>query len=104
VHTFYGTSDDGMRIYIDNTLLVNDWQPEPETTGLGKLLYLFFLVFIFILHSGTYTLVAGQSYQFAVEYFEDTGGAIAIVSWSSACLPEEVIPASQLTYTPFNIC
>jgi hypothetical protein len=47
-------------------------------------------------NSGTISLAAGQQYTITMEYFENTGGAVAQLSWSSASQPKQIIPQSQL--------
>ncbi|MEN9614131.1 MAG: hypothetical protein RLZZ347_438 [Candidatus Parcubacteria bacterium] len=68
-YEFSVTIDDGMRVYVDNTLIMDNWSP----------------------HGGqTYTrqryLSAGP-HEIKVEYFEEGGGATAVFSYSSIDTP-----------------
>jgi hypothetical protein len=46
--------------------------------------------------SGTIALTAGQKYDLKMEYFENSGGAVAKLLWSSASTTKAVIPQNQL--------
>eukprot|EP00026_Physarum_polycephalum_P002887 Phypoly_transcript_02896.p1 GENE.Phypoly_transcript_02896~~Phypoly_transcript_02896.p1 ORF type:complete len:866 (+),score=110.51 Phypoly_transcript_02896:306-2600(+) len=79
VYTFYASADDGVRLYVNNVLLINEWIAEPLTEW-----------------KATMTLTAGQKYNIIVEYLEQSGGAEVILSWSSSCQTKQVIPQHQL--------
>jgi len=78
-YTFYTTTDDGVRLWVDNTLIVDKWVDQGPTEW-----------------SGTISLTAGTKYDIKMEYYENTGGAAAQLRWSSASQAKEIIPASQL--------
>jgi hypothetical protein len=78
-YTFYTTTDDGARLWVDGKLLVNRWQAQAATTA-----------------SGTIALTANQSYDLVMEYFQATSADVARLSWSSAHQPQEIIPSSRL--------
>ncbi|MCG8332405.1 MAG: PQQ-dependent sugar dehydrogenase [Chitinophagales bacterium] len=78
-YTFYVTSDDGIRLWVDGNLLIDQWVPQsPFET------------------SGTIFLQAGQRYDIRLEYFEDGGGAVCELRWSSLRTPKAIIPKLQL--------
>jgi hypothetical protein len=79
LYTFYTVSDDGVRLWIDGQLVIDNWTDHAATED-----------------SGTITLVAGQSYSLKMEYYEHTGGAVAKLSWSSSSQPKGTILASQM--------
>jgi glucose/arabinose dehydrogenase len=79
-HTFYTMSDDGVRLWINNVLIVNNWTDHPPTEN-----------------SGTISLTANQVYDVRMEFYENAGGAVAKLLWSAPGLAKEVIPAGQLT-------
>jgi glucose/arabinose dehydrogenase len=81
-YTFYTTSDDGVRLWVNGQLLVDNWTNHAPTEN-----------------SGTITLVAGQRYDIRMEYFENGGRAVAKLSWGSASTPKAIIPQSQLYAT-----
>ena len=78
-YTFCTNTDDGVRLWVDNKLLIDRWVTQSPTE-----------------YRGTIKLEAGRKYPIKMEYFEDTGGAMARLAWSSAGQPREVIPAARL--------
>lgn len=78
-YTFYTTTDDGVRLYVNNQLIIDHWVNQSGVTW-----------------SGTIALTAGQFYEIRMEYYENAGDASARLEWESATQPREVIPASQL--------
>ena len=81
-YTFYTLSDDGVRLWVNGSKLVDNWVNQSATEK-----------------SGTIALVAGQKYDIVLEYFENTGEAVTKLYWSGAGTPKQIIPASQL-FTP----
>jgi hypothetical protein len=80
-HTFYTVSDDGVRLWINGALVINNWTDHPPTEN-----------------SGTLYLDAGQTVDIKMEFYENAGGAQAKLLWSAPGLPKEVVPASQLSH------
>jgi hypothetical protein len=79
-YTFSTTTDDGVLLYVNGQLLVNEWVPQSPTTW-----------------SGTIALVAQQRYNITMDYFQAGGGAEAYLFWSSPSTgPMTIIPESQL--------
>jgi len=78
-YTFYTTSDDGVRLWVDGKQLINDWTDHAPRGDAGAIV-----------------MVAGQKYDVKMEYYENTGGAVAKLAWSSAHQAQEIIPQSQL--------
>jgi len=78
-YTFYTYSDDGVRLWVNDQPLIDDWTRDEPTEN-----------------SGTIALEAGQPYAIRLEHFENGGGALIQLSWSSARQPKEIIPQSQL--------
>ncbi len=78
-YTIYTVSDDGIRVWVDDQLVVDSWIDQAATE-----------------HSGTIALQAGQRYEIDIEYYENGGGAVARLLWSSASQPKLVVSASQL--------
>jgi len=81
-HTFFTTSNDGVRLWVNNQLVINNWTRHATTVNSGRI-----------------DLVAGQRYDIRMEYFEDTGSAVARLEWQTATVPRQVIPTSQLFST-----
>ena len=78
-YTFYGTSDDGMRLWVDGQMLINAWVDQAPTT-----------------YQGSIALKAQQLYDIQIDYYQNGGGAVAEMAWSSPSTPQEIIPESQL--------
>jgi hypothetical protein len=78
-YTFYITSDDGIRLWVDDVLLINKWVNQGSTERIA-----------------TVKLNADQKYKIKVEYFENTLSALVQLSWSSTTLKKEIIPQSFL--------
>lgn len=77
-YTFHVNSDDGARLWVNGQLLVDRW-----ATGASEA-------------SGSTVLSSASPVDILLHYFEQTGNASAILSWSSESLFKEVIPAGQL--------
>jgi endoglucanase len=78
-YTFYTTSDDGVRLWVNGVQVINNWTDHGPTEN-----------------SGTISLTANQKYSITMEYYENGGGAVAKLSWSSASQPKQIIPQTQL--------
>jgi hypothetical protein len=78
-YTFTTTSDDGIRLWVNGVQVVNNWTDHAPTDN-----------------SGTIALTAGQKYDLKLEYYENGGGAVAKLLWSSPSTSKQVIPQSQL--------
>jgi hypothetical protein len=78
-YTFYTTSDDGVRLWVNGQLVINNFTDHGPTEN-----------------SGTITLTQGQKYDLKLEYYEAGGGATATLSWSSSSQPKQVIPKARL--------
>ena len=73
--TFTARADDGIRVFLDGTLIIDGWKDQPATT-----------------YTATRTVTAG-THEVKVEYYEKGGDAVAQVSWTGATAP----PAPGLT-------
>jgi hypothetical protein len=82
-YTFYVTSDDGERLYVNGSLLVDKWVNQGDTTW-----------------TGTIDLNAGQTVPIIYETFENTDGATARLEWMVPGGSQTVIPSSALSYNP----
>ena len=77
-HTF---TNDGVRLWINDQLLINHWVDQPD--GLEW--------------SNVIDLVAGRKYNVRMEYFDDSGNAEARLMWQIPnTMPKQVIPATAL--------
>jgi len=79
-YTFYTMSDDGVRLWIDGQLLVDNWTSHSATEN-----------------KGTIDLMAGQVYSLEMEYYEDLDDAVAELRWKSPRTPRQLIPQGALS-------
>ena len=77
--TFQTTSDDGVRLWVDGQLIIDNWQDQGPTSRTGNI-----------------TLQADQQYEIWMEYYNGGGAGRIELVWSSATQPEEVIPETAL--------
>ncbi|MGH7968171.1 MAG: PA14 domain-containing protein, partial [Limisphaerales bacterium] len=79
-YTFSTYSDAGVRLWLNGQLLLNKWANQSPTTWTAAL-----------------PLVAQQRYNLTFEYFyQNQGGPVVALSWSSPSTPQQIIPQSQL--------
>ena len=78
-YTFYTVSDDGVRLWVNNVQVINQWTDHSPTE-----------------HTGTINLTAGQRYPIRMEFYENGGGATARLLWSHASIAKAVVPANRL--------
>jgi len=81
-YTFHTSSDDGVRLWVNGQLLINNWTLHGQAEDYGAI-----------------ALTAGQKYDIRMEYYEYTGNAVAILSWAYSGQSDTVIPQSAL-YSP----
>jgi hypothetical protein len=78
-YTFITTSDDGVRLWVNNQLLINQWVDQGTTQ-----------------HQGTIALTAGVPVDIRLEYYENSWGATIRLEWQSASQAREIIAKEQL--------
>ena len=80
-YTFTTRTDDGVRLWVNGQLVVDSWIPQGPTE-----------------HTNIIALTANTKYPIMMEYYEQTGGAVAQLSWSTAGggVVKEIVPQSQL--------
>ncbi|MFO8008227.1 MAG: PA14 domain-containing protein, partial [Candidatus Brocadiia bacterium] len=81
-YTFKTLSDDGVRLWVDGQQVIDNWTDHGPTED-----------------TGTISLSAGTKYDVQLDYYENAGGAVIELYWSSASQTEEIIPQSQLYST-----
>ncbi|HED15945.1 MAG TPA: hypothetical protein ENI64_03875, partial [Gammaproteobacteria bacterium] len=78
-YTFYSSTDDGVRLWIDGQLVIDQWTDQSVTE-----------------YAGTINLTAGNKYPIVMEYYENTGDAVAKLYWSSTSLPKTIVATKSL--------
>ncbi len=83
-YMFSVSSDDGCRLWLGDSLLIDKWVPQSTTQ-----------------YSAAVSLKAGQKYRIRLEYLEVGGGANVQMLWSSPHQTREVVPKRQLYAPPY---
>ena len=78
-YTFHTQSDDGVRLWVNNEQIIDNWTDHSNTHD-----------------SGDIALTAGQRYEIKLEFYEAGGGAVCQLSWSTPSLTRETIPSQYL--------
>jgi glucose/arabinose dehydrogenase len=73
-HLFTARSDDGIRVWIDGTLLIDAWRDQSPTT-----------------YTASRTLSAG-AHDVRVEWYERGGGAVAQLDWTAQAAGDAPVP------------
>ena len=85
-YTFNVQVDDGVRLYVDGQLIIDEWQDQVAT------------------HTGQIALQGGIRQDIRMEYYENQGAAQMSLRWSSPSQAFEVVPQTQLySDPPFNL-
>jgi fibronectin type 3 domain-containing protein len=79
-YTFYTTSDDGVRLFVNGEPVIDNFTDHAPTENA----------------SPPIVLAAGQTYPIRMEFYENGGGAVAQLRWSSTRTPKGFIPQSAL--------
>ncbi len=78
-YTFYIKSDDGIKFWLNNQLLMNAWYDHGPVEFVT-----------------TYTLTQDAKVPIKLEYYENSGGALIKMSWSGPGVAKQVIPQAFL--------
>ena len=78
-YTFYTTSDDGVKLWVNGQLIIDKWVNQGPTEW-----------------TGTISMTAGQKVPIKLEYYENGGGAMAKLSWSGPGVGKQIVPQSNL--------
>lgn len=85
-HTFITLSDDGVRLWVNGRLLIDNWTTHTSTRN-----------------TGTITLQQGERYDIRLEFFENAGAATITLSWSAPGVAEQIIPTARLYPRDLNV-
>ncbi len=78
-YTLSDTADDGTRLFVNGQELVNAWVDEAATT-----------------YTVSIPMAAQQLYNIELDYYQNGGGAVEQLAWSSPSTPSAIVPQSQL--------
>jgi len=77
--TFYATSEQGVRLWLDDQLIIDEWSNTVPATFHTKI-----------------KLKAGQLYRLQMEYYQDNAINTSQIQWSSPTIPKQTVPDKQL--------
>jgi len=80
VYRLWTRSDDGVRLFVDGQLVIDNWTPHAPTVD-----------------EASVPLRANVPVPVMLEYFEQTGGALIELGWESLQQGEETIPADRMS-------
>lgn len=78
-YTFYTNSDDGVRLWVDGNLIIDNWTLHSPTED-----------------SGTAVLTADQPVSIRLEHYESGGSSLIELRWSSASTAKSIVPQGSL--------
>jgi hypothetical protein len=79
-YTFYTNTDDGVKLWVNGRLIVDNWTEHSPTED-----------------KGTIDLAAGQTYSIEMWWYERGGGATAEMRWESPRTPKQIVPQAALS-------
>jgi hypothetical protein len=79
-YTFRTVSDEGVRLWVNGTQLIDSWVTQQSVSRTGTVI----------------NLQAFQRYDIRLEYFEQTGTASVHLYWSSPSQPSQIVPRACL--------
>ncbi len=78
-YTFSTSTDDGLRLYLDGELIIENWTDHGTTDDFSQPI---------TLEPGVYSLM--------MEFYENGGGAVARLFWQTPTVARQIIPAGPL--------
>jgi hypothetical protein len=79
-YNFITAADDGVRLYVNGQLLINDWVDKTNATT----------------KTNSIALTAQQLYNLELDYYQKISNASVALSWSSPSTPLAIVPQTQL--------
>jgi hypothetical protein len=79
IYKFFTVSDDGVRLWVDGKMLIDNWNDHGATENSG------------IIH-----LQAGKRYSIQLEYYEHHFQAVCKLLWESSAVPKQIISRRHL--------
>jgi len=91
IYTFEAVADDGVRLWIDDNLIIDQWQDEKaavEGNVMGKKEV--------PAQDGKINLKAGIKYPVKIKYYEKRQQAVMRLFWSASEIQKQIIPGNNL--------
>jgi len=82
-YTFYTFTDDGVRLWLNDKLVIDNWTDHPPTENEGR-----------------FDLEAGKPVDVRLEWYENRIGAVMRLLWAAENLPKAVVPRTSLRCQP----
>jgi len=79
LYTFETASDDGVRLWVNGRLIIDDWHDHGRTENRGQI-----------------ALTAGRWYAITLEYYDLVSAASVSLSWASPSQGAELVPSDRL--------
>ena len=79
-YSFITAADDGVRLFINGQLLIDDWLDKTSVSS----------------KTNTLSLVAQRLYNIELDYYQKTNNASVSLLWSSPSTPQAIVPQTQL--------
>ena len=79
-YNFITAADDGVRLYVNGQLLINDWVDKTNATA----------------KTNSIALAAQQLYNLELDYYQKISNASVVLSWSSPSTLQAIVPQMQL--------
>jgi len=84
-YTFYTNTNDGVRLWVDGNMIIDKWLDQNTTEW-----------------NGTVVLAVNEKYDIEMQYYENTGDAVAQLKWSSPSQTKQIVPQGRL-FTVFPL-
>lgn len=78
-YTFHAEADDGVRLWVDGQLIIDQWTGQGATE-----------------RTGSVALTAGRPVSIRMDYYDNEVAAVANLSWSSPSQVKEIVPPDVL--------
>lgn len=79
LYTFFGDMDDGVRVWVDDQLIIDRWSYDSNPA------------------QGQISLTAGKEYRVRVDFFDSGGAARANLLWSTPTRPRDIVSPLYVT-------
>ena len=84
-YTFYTVTDDGVRLWVNGSKIVDSWVDQAPTE-----------------HTGAVSLATGVKCPITMEFYQNQGGSVAQLLWSGPSVAKAVVPSSALISRGYN--